>query len=97
MIDYVKNQEEHHKLISFRDEYIELLKEHEIEPARREAGLMKNIYCEISLNPRPNASLKDSFWWGVHPGGPVGFCQMRLYFLPVSDTGLFVFNPFGIH
>jgi REP element-mobilizing transposase RayT len=31
LIDYVMNQEEHHKTISFRDEYIELLKEHEIE------------------------------------------------------------------
>jgi REP element-mobilizing transposase RayT len=31
LIDYVKNQEEHHKVISFRDEYTELLKEHEIE------------------------------------------------------------------
>ncbi|MBM3416617.1 MAG: IS200/IS605 family transposase [Bacteroidetes bacterium] len=31
LIEYVKNQEEHHKTISFRDEYIELLKEHEIE------------------------------------------------------------------
>ena len=35
LIEYVKNQEEHHKTITFRDEYIELLKEHEIEPARR--------------------------------------------------------------
>lgn len=31
LIEYVKNQEEHHKKLSFRDEYIELLKEHEIE------------------------------------------------------------------
>ena len=31
LIDYVKNQEEHHKIISFRDEYAELLKEHDIE------------------------------------------------------------------
>ena len=31
LIEYVKNQEEHHKTISFRDEYIELLNEHEIE------------------------------------------------------------------
>lgn len=31
LIDYVMNQEEHHKTISFRDEFIELLKEHEIE------------------------------------------------------------------
>ncbi len=31
LIAYVKNQEEHHQLISFRDEYIALLKEHEIE------------------------------------------------------------------
>jgi REP element-mobilizing transposase RayT len=31
LIEYVKNQEEHHKIISFLDEYIELLKEHEIE------------------------------------------------------------------
>jgi len=31
LIEYVKNQEEHHKIISFRDEFIELLKEQEIE------------------------------------------------------------------
>lgn len=31
LIEYVKNQEEHHKSISFLDEYKELLKEHEIE------------------------------------------------------------------
>ncbi len=31
LINYVKNQESHHKTISFRDEYIELLKHHEIE------------------------------------------------------------------
>jgi REP element-mobilizing transposase RayT len=31
LIDYVMNQEEHHKTISFRDEFIELLREHEIE------------------------------------------------------------------
>ena len=30
LIEYVKNQEAHHKRISFRDEYIELLREHEI-------------------------------------------------------------------
>ena len=31
LIEYVKNQEEHHKKISFRDEFIDLLSEHEIE------------------------------------------------------------------
>ena len=31
LIEYVKNQEEHHKKISFRDEFLELLNEHEIE------------------------------------------------------------------
>jgi putative transposase len=31
LIDYVKNQEEHHRTKTFRDEYIELLKEHGIE------------------------------------------------------------------
>lgn len=31
LIEYVKNQEEHHKKISFKEEYIELLKEHKIE------------------------------------------------------------------
>jgi putative transposase len=31
LIDYVKNQEEHHKTKSFREEFIELLKEHDIE------------------------------------------------------------------
>jgi putative transposase len=31
LIDYVKNQEEHHKTKSFREEFIELLKEHGIE------------------------------------------------------------------
>ena len=30
LINYVKNQKEHHKKKTFRDEYIELLKEHEI-------------------------------------------------------------------
>lgn len=30
LIEYVKNQEEHHKIKSFRDEYIELLNEHGI-------------------------------------------------------------------
>lgn len=31
LIDYIKNQEEHHQKIDFRDEYIQLLKENEIE------------------------------------------------------------------
>lgn len=31
LIDYVKNQENHHKSISFYDEYKALLKEHQIE------------------------------------------------------------------
>ena len=31
LIEYVKNQKEHHQKISFRDEYISLLKEHRIE------------------------------------------------------------------
>ena len=31
LIDYVINQEEHHKVISFKDEYIELLKENGID------------------------------------------------------------------
>jgi REP element-mobilizing transposase RayT len=31
LIEYVKNQEEHHKIKTFRDEYIELLKEYKIE------------------------------------------------------------------
>jgi putative transposase len=35
--DYIKNQEEHHKTRTFREEYIELLKKFEI-------GTMKNIY-----------------------------------------------------
>jgi REP element-mobilizing transposase RayT len=31
LIEYVKNQEEHHKIKSFREEFIELLNEHGIE------------------------------------------------------------------
>lgn len=31
LIDYIRNQEVHHQKIDFRDEYIELLKENEIE------------------------------------------------------------------
>jgi REP-associated tyrosine transposase len=31
LIEYVKKQEEHHKAISFRDEFIDLLKDHEIQ------------------------------------------------------------------
>lgn len=31
LIEYVKNQEEHHRHKTFREEYIELLKEHKIE------------------------------------------------------------------
>ena len=31
LIEYIKNQKEHHKKVSFRDEYISLLKEHGIE------------------------------------------------------------------
>ena len=31
LIEYVKNQKEHHKEVNFRDEYIGLLKEHRIE------------------------------------------------------------------
>ncbi|MFU8843449.1 MAG: IS200/IS605 family transposase [Bacteroidales bacterium] len=31
LIEYVINQKEHHKKVSFRDEYINLLKEHAIE------------------------------------------------------------------
>jgi hypothetical protein len=29
LIEYVKNQKEHHKFLTFRDEYIMLLREHE--------------------------------------------------------------------
>jgi putative transposase len=31
LIEYVKNQEEHHKKVSFKEEYVSLLKEHGIE------------------------------------------------------------------
>jgi putative transposase len=31
LVKYVMNQEEHHRKITFREEYIELLKEHKIE------------------------------------------------------------------
>jgi REP element-mobilizing transposase RayT len=31
LINYIKNQEEHHKKLSFEEEYIQLLKEHNIE------------------------------------------------------------------
>lgn len=31
LIEYVKNQREHHKMKSFKEEYTELLKEHGIE------------------------------------------------------------------
>jgi putative transposase len=31
LIAYVKNQEEHHKTVTFREELIALLKEHEVE------------------------------------------------------------------
>ena len=31
LINYIKNQEEHHRLKTFREEYIELLKEHGVE------------------------------------------------------------------
>ena len=31
LIEYIKNQEEHHKKFSFRDEYVQLLMEHNIE------------------------------------------------------------------
>ena len=31
LINYIKNQEEHHRIKTFREEYIDLLKEHEIE------------------------------------------------------------------
>ncbi len=31
LIEYVKNQQNHHRIISFREEYINLLKEHGIE------------------------------------------------------------------
>jgi REP element-mobilizing transposase RayT len=31
LIEYVKNQKEHHRKVNFKDEYISLLKEHAIE------------------------------------------------------------------
>ena len=31
LVTYIKNQEEHHKTVSFRDEYIDLLNEHGVE------------------------------------------------------------------
>jgi len=31
LIEYIKNQEEHHRLITFKEEYIEILNEHDIE------------------------------------------------------------------
>jgi REP element-mobilizing transposase RayT len=31
LIEYVKNQEQHHRMLSYRDELVQLLREHEIE------------------------------------------------------------------
>jgi putative transposase len=31
LIEYIKNQEEHHRKVSFKEELIELLKEHDIQ------------------------------------------------------------------
>lgn len=31
LVSYIKNQETHHKTVTFREEYLKLLKEHEIE------------------------------------------------------------------
>ena len=31
LIDYIKNQEEHRRLIAFKEEYMEILKEHDIK------------------------------------------------------------------
>ena len=31
MVEYVKNQKKHHSKVSFRDEYISLLKEHGVK------------------------------------------------------------------
>jgi len=31
LIEYIKNQEEHHRLITFKEEYIEILNEHDIK------------------------------------------------------------------
>ena len=31
LVNYIKNQEEHHKKVSFMDEYLQLLKEHGVE------------------------------------------------------------------
>jgi|SRR5690606_35228504 len=31
LIEYIKNQEEHHKKVTFRNEYIQLLQEHNVE------------------------------------------------------------------
>lgn len=31
LVNYIKNQEEHHKKVSFMEEYLELLKEHGVE------------------------------------------------------------------
>jgi hypothetical protein len=45
VINYIKNQEEHHQKISFHDEYIELLKEFEID--------YKTPFC---LLPSPDMS-----------------------------------------
>ncbi len=35
LINYIKNQKEHHKKVSFREEYIALLKEHGVEYEER--------------------------------------------------------------
>ncbi|MFN8416598.1 MAG: IS200/IS605 family transposase [Cytophagaceae bacterium] len=31
VVEYIKNQEQHHKTVSFKEEYINLLKQHDIE------------------------------------------------------------------
>jgi putative transposase len=31
LVNYIKNQEEHHKKVSFKEEYLQLLKEHGVE------------------------------------------------------------------
>ena len=43
IINYIKDQKEHHRKETFYDEFKRLLIENEIEPARRQAGSMRNI------------------------------------------------------
>jgi hypothetical protein len=87
LIEYVKNQEEHHKIVTFRDELIELLNEHGIE--------FDEMYMRPKDDYRKDTIIKKEIYQNEVVGKYNLLCVYddRLQVLDMwYDQGVFTFN-----